>query len=295
MNTTNNTPRTSNAATTSSGPATTAANVLATRHAGAEAGRGAVHRWTTTGPYLSVVVPVWNGAATLATTLRSLDAFLRHQSYRAEIVVVDDHSDDATVRVLRHWARRRADVTVLRNDRNRGKGHAVARGMRVARGRYRVFTDADLAYPADSIATILEALEDGNDVAIATRRSTSVTSPSRRPGAAGRGRRVMSRAFNLLVQGLLLPGVADTQAGLKGFTTEAAELIFARLTVDRFAFDVEALYIAYRHGLRVLQAPVHVRAEEGGATSTVRPVRDATHMAADVLRVRWSAWRGRYR
>lgn len=250
--------------------------------------------------YLSLIVPVWNGAAKLRETLHDVDAYLRRQPYVSEVVVVDDYSGPATVRVLRWWARGRADVTVLRNDRNLGKGRAVARGMLAARGRYRVFTDADLPYPLEAISSIVAALEAGSDVAIASRRLVRAPRPSPALSLAGRARLVMSRIFNLLVRGVLLPGVRDTQAGLKGFTAAAADLIFRQLTVDRFAFDVEALYIATRHGMRVAESPVcarddHAGRDADGDRSTVRVARDAPRMAADVILVRWNAWCGRYR
>ncbi len=243
--------------------------------------------------YLSVVVPVRNGADRLPEHLEALRRFVCAAARPAELVLVDDHSEPAAAEVLARFSREGPGVTVLRNDANRGKGFSVARGMRAARGAYRVFTDADLAYPVTEIAKIVRALEDGSDVAIACRvlpESRYLMSPTFFHYLYTR--HVLSRAFNRLVRAVLLPGVLDTQAGLKGFTARAAEVIFPRLTIRGFGFDVEALYIARKHGLTVAQTAVHYRYDD--EPSTVRFAADGLAMLRDLARIRWNDWRGRY-
>lgn len=243
--------------------------------------------------YLSAVVPAWNGGARLPATLRCICEFLRAQPYRSELIVVDDHSCDATVELLTEFARTEADITIIRNDRNRGKGYSVARGMMKATGKYQVFIDADLAYPAAEIGKILLELESGADVAIACRvlrESRYVMSPWFFHYLYTR--HLMSRLFNALVRGVLLPGIFDTQAGLKGFTAEAAAQIFPRLTIDDFGFDLECLVIARAHHLAIAQTAVEFHYDE--EPTTVKFARDALAMAADVARVRWNDWRGKY-
>ena len=247
--------------------------------------------------HLSVVVPVRDGAGRLPENLRSLDDFLCRQAFPCELVLVDDASGPEAARVLAEFAGRGGGagggVTLLRNETNRGKGYSVARGMLAARGAHRVFTDADLAYPAPEIAKILRALETGADVAIACRvlpESRYLMSPSFFHYLYTR--HVMSRVFNRVVRMLLLPGVLDTQAGLKGFTAAASEIVFRRLTVGGFGFDVEALYVARKHRLRVTQVAVDFRYDE--EPSTVRFVADAGGMLRDLARIRTNDWRGRY-
>src|SRR2546425_7916413 len=92
----------------------------------------------------------------------------------------------------------------------------------------------------------------------------------------------MSRVFTRVVRLVLLPGILDTQAGLKGFTARAAEVIFPRLTIAGFGFDVELLYIAKQHGLTVAQAAVHYRYDD--EPSTVRFAADAVEMLEDLVR-----------
>jgi dolichyl-phosphate beta-glucosyltransferase len=244
-------------------------------------------------PHLSLVVPVYNGADRLTAALDDLDHYLRALPFEAELLLVDDHSDPATERLLRDWSEGRAGVTLLRNERNSGKGVTVARGMLAARGIFRVFTDADLAYPPSEVSKILLALEQGADVAIACR----VLPESRYLMSPGffhylYTRHVMSRVFNLLARTVLLRDVLDTQAGLKGFTAGAAERVFPRLTIPRFGFDVEALFIAQKHGFSIKQCGVFFRYDE--EPTTVRFAQSAFTMAGELVQVRLNDWRGRY-
>lgn len=247
--------------------------------------------------YLSVVVPVWNSARQLPRTLFALQRLLSGLPYSSELIVVDDHSDADTVNVLRQFddavERSGVRVRILRNERNHGKGFSVQRGILAAKGAVRVFTDADLAYPAEDIEAIVDALEHGSDVAVACRvlpGSRYVMSPTFFPYLFTR--HLMSRAYNALVRGLLVPSVLDTQAGLKGFTREAAETIFPRLTIERFGFDVECLYIARRQRYRLVQVPVTFRYDD--EPSTVRVLRDSARMFTDLGRIIVNARRGRY-
>ena len=103
-------------------------------------------------------------------------------------------------------------------------------------------------------------------------------------------RHLMSRGFNKVVQMFLLPGILDTQAGLKGFTAEAAQLCFSRTTIPGFGFDIECLYIARSHGLHISQTAVHFRYDE--EASTMRFARDSNRMLQDIWKVKTNAWRG---
>ena len=248
-------------------------------------------------PYLSVVVPVWNGAEQLSRTLYALHHLLANEPYSTELIVVDDCSGPEavhTIQAFREDVRRAgAGVRIVRNDDNRGKGYSVKRGMLAATGALRVFIDADLAYAPEEIDAIVDALEKGSDVAVACRLlpdSRYIMSPAFFPYLFTR--HVMSRAYNSLVRRLLVGQILDSQAGLKGFTRAAAELIFPRLTIQRFGFDVECLYVAQRHGQRLAQVPVTFRYDD--EPSTVRFARDGTRMLTDLGRILLNARRGRY-
>ncbi|MGE5758801.1 MAG: glycosyltransferase [Gemmatimonadota bacterium] len=247
------------------------------------------------GVHLSLVIPVHNGGETdrLRGALATAADWLCGQPGRSELILVDDGSGPRTAEVLRDFAAE-TGVTLLVNQRNRGKGYAVARGMLASAGRFRVFTDADLAYPIEEVDRILARLEAGSDIAIACRvlpDSRYVISPPFFRYLYTR--HVMSRTFNWAVRHTLLPGLLDTQAGLKGFSARAAELVFRNLTVAGFGFDVELLYVARRLGLSIDQTPVRFRYDS--EPSTLHFTRDAVTMLGDLARIRWNGFRGRYR
>lgn len=248
---------------------------------------------TVSPPAVSLIIPVRNGAEFLPHTLGELQAFLAREP-GAEVVLVDDGSEPRTAALLRAFACDQPRVTLLVHEFNQGKGAAVARGMLAARGRIRVFTDADLAYPLDQLPAMCAAIDKGSDVAIACRvlrESRYLMSPTFFHYLYTR--HLLSRAYNAVVRWTLLPGILDSQAGLKGFSARAAEVIFPRMTIRGFGFDVEALLIARRHGLETAQVPVHFRYDS--EPTTVRLAQDGGTLLSDLARIRWNDLRGRYR
>jgi glycosyltransferase involved in cell wall biosynthesis len=244
-------------------------------------------------PRLSIVIPTWNGGSQLLATLDHMREFRAGLEFQTEIVIVDDCSELSTARIASEFADDNEMTVVLRNEQNRGKGHAVTRGMLHATGEYRIFVDSDLAYRSSQIAKLLAALEADSDVAIACRvlpESRYVMSPTFFHYLYTR--HLMSRLFNRLAQWILLPGILDTQAGLKGFSARAAQIVFSRQTLCGFGFDLECLFIARLHGLKIEQVPVDFYYSD--EPSTISFARHGARMLMDLLRVRRNGARGIY-
>ena len=200
-----------------------------------------------------------------------------------ELIVVDDGSPDATAAE----ARAAGADTVISIPVNRGKGAAVRAGMLAAKGQTIAFTDADLAYPPEQLATLLAKVEEGWDVVVGSRRHVDTTTLVR----ARRIREIGGRAFSAITGRLILGGDRDTQCGLKAFRAEAAQRIFSKTRIDGFAFDVEIFLLAKRWGLTLAEVPVAV---ENFKASTVNVLADAWPMVSDVWRMRRWAREGRY-
>ncbi|MFD2721061.1 dolichyl-phosphate beta-glucosyltransferase [Hymenobacter monticola] len=201
---------------------------------------------------LSLIIPAFNEAQRIGPTLRRAHLFLAARPARFEILVVDDGSTDDTVALVTALAGELPGLRVLCSAANRGKGHAVRLGMRAARGRIRLFSDADGSTPIEELDGLLQALAAGADVAIGSRylAASQVTRPQ--PWF----RRVWSRLVNRVVQRVLLPGVADTHCGFKAITAAAAEHIFSACTVDGWSFDLEVLARARAQGFRIQEVAV---------------------------------------
>lgn len=237
-------------------------------------------------PELSIVIPSYNEEARLPGTLRQIVEYLRGAKTEAELIVVDDGSNDRTAEVAQSFAQQ-FPLRVLSNGANRGKGFSVRRGMLEARGRIVLFTDADLSAPIEEAGKLLAALASA-DVAIGSR-------------ALDRGlielRQSMFRefagiVFNKLVRILLRLPFVDTQCGFKAFVRERCQIIFEQQRIERFGFDPEILYLARHHGLRVVEIPVRW---SHSPNTRVSMLRDSAMMFAEVLLIRWNAIRGRYR
>ena len=234
---------------------------------------------------LSVVVPAYREAGRIASTVAELRAAVAavHADGGVEIVVVDDGSDDATAAEARAAG---ADV-VCELGRNQGKGAAVRTGVRASAGQTVVFTDADLAYSPSHLKLLLAEVESGADMVIGSRAlsdSRIITPPT---PLRSLGSRMLVAAIRILRLG----SHQDTQCGLKAFSREAAGHLFGVAVVNRFAFDVELLYLAHRLGLTVREVPVEV---ENRAASTVRTVRDGAWMLRDLVRIRMRSLFGLY-
>ena len=233
---------------------------------------------------LSLIIPAFNAASFLERRLEEARDWLAAQERETELWVVDDGSRDTTPKILADFDGGAVDFHWIRTDGNRGKGHAVRTGMLEAGGAFRVFIDADASYPVENVAHVVDALERGADVAIGNRAHPEsryeVTDPELLRLWMRKG---VGRLFNGFTRLCALPGIEDSQAGLKGLTAAAAAEVLSRCSVDRFAFDVELLLWARRLGLRITDVPVRI--VWGRDSSTLRLGRDGLRMAWDVARL----------
>ena len=227
---------------------------------------------------LSVVIPCYNEERRLPPTLESIRRYLRLHQIQGELILVDDGSRDGTRSLMRAEAARHGDVRVVAVSPNRGKGRAVAEGVRVARTEHVLVSDADLSTPIEELSKLQAALARGADVAIGSRAA-----PGAREIDQPLHRQLMGKTFNRLVQTLLLPGFRDTQCGFKLFRGQVAHGLFSGLLIEGFAFDVEVLVRALDAGCTVEEVPVRWF---NSGTSTVAPLRASTTMLRDLLRLR---------
>lgn len=243
-------------------------------------------------PFLSIVIPAYNEERRLPPSLEKIVAYLQTQQYTSEILVVENGSTDATTAVVEAFiATRMASAAPVRLSllhSSPGKGAAVKVGMLAAQGDYRFICDADLAMPIAEIAKFLPPAQPGGtfDIAIASREL---------PGAVRYNepayRHIMGRVFNWLVRILAVPGIQDTQCGFKMFTREAAQVLFPLQRIDGWGFDVEVLYIARRHGMRLTEAPINWYYQ---SDSRVRPIHDTINMVRELLKIRRNGGKGYY-
>jgi glycosyltransferase involved in cell wall biosynthesis len=237
--------------------------------------------------HLSVVVPAFDEEDRLTRTLPAIGEWLASSRIDGEVLIVDDGSADGTSRVATAWLAG-PPGRLLRIAENRGKGHAVRRGLLEASGRWALVTDADLSTPLGEHAKLAAAARDHDlDVVIGSRALPD----SRIEVRQNVVRETMGKTFNLLVR--LMTGLPyrDTQCGFKLLDLRRVRPLVERMVVDRFAWDVELLFLCWRFGLAVREVPV---VWHNDPHTTVGLVADPLRMLADVVRVRWRFRRGLY-
>jgi dolichyl-phosphate beta-glucosyltransferase len=236
---------------------------------------------------LSLVIPAYNEQKLIISTLETLIRFLTPRYPDFEILVIDDGSQDQTARVVQRFSEQEPCTRLLVQPSNLGKGHAIQRGVQESKGRFIIFMDADLPYDLEAIHAILTALRSGMDLAIGSRHLAGSEIRDVPPL-----RYVAGQIFSILVGMLMFPGIHDTQCGLKGFRVEAARQIFERLTIGKFGFDVEVLYIARKLKYSILPVPVQMTGFR--YDSRINVLRDSGRMFLDLFTIRWNDMRGKY-
>lgn len=241
-------------------------------------------------PDCSVIIPAYNEEARLGATLETILSYLAATNYTAELIVVDDGSTDKTAEVAREICREFGGIEtkVIRYEENRGKGYAVKTGLAEARGGIAIFSDADLSTPIEEMTKLVRAIETGEcDVAFGSRALDRSLIWKKQPWR----REQSGKVFNLMVR--LFTGLPfwDTQCGFKAFRMSKFRPLLDVMKIDRFAFDVEFLYVADYRGLRLREIPVRWDHCDGSKISFWR---DSRKMFGEIVQIRRNAERGDY-
>lgn len=237
-------------------------------------------------PFLSVIIPAYNEAKRIPLTLTDIDKHLSAQEYSYEILVVNDGSKDNTAEIVRNMEKMIRGLKLIDNAENKGKGGVVRQGMLLAKGKIRLFTDADNATSVDQFNNMLPFFREGYDVVICSR----ATKGSKLDPAQPIYRQIPGKLSNLLIQLVVLPGLWDTQCGFKAFTAEAAEKVFQSSRVTGWGFDIEILALATRMGYRIKEIPVHWVNDVSstvGASAYLKTL-------VELCKIRWWLWTGKY-
>lgn len=232
--------------------------------------------------YLSVIIPAYNEENRISESLDKIYGYFEPSGKKYEVILVDDGSADGTVNISQRSALAACGkLKIISNDRNRGKGFSVKRGILASTAEYVLFTDADLSTPITEFKNLSKAMSEGNDIVIASRS----VGTSRLVMAQPWYRQTMGRVFNFFVKGLLLPDYNDTQCGFKLFKGDIAREIAKDMKIDGFCFDVEMLYMAKKKGCRIEETGV---AWENSVESKVTILNSSISMFFDLLRIkRW--------
>jgi dolichyl-phosphate beta-glucosyltransferase len=228
---------------------------------------------------LEVVVPAYNEAERLPSTVAATVGYLAEQPWESRVVVVDNGSSDDTGRAIRSMALRSGPVFVdVIGCARPGKGAAVRRGLLSSESRFVGFFDADLATPLETLSATMALLSRGVSAVVASRYASSSALLRRQP----LGRRVGGAMFRRVAR-TLVTGVSDTQCGFKFFDRRAVARALAQCRTTGFAFDVEVLRRIQADGGSIAEIPVTWTDDP---RSTFRPIPDGVASFAALLQLR---------
>ena len=195
---------------------------------------------------------------------------LRCQQYADEVIVIDDGSGDSTAEIVKL-----AGATLIKHDRNRGYGATVKHIITEAKTRdtgVLVLIDADTQHNPAEIPSLIEAIRQGADVVIGSRK---LAISSHIPWFRRLGQRVLLGFTNVLSRQKL----TDTESGFRAFSRKALEQL--ELKEEGMAVSAETVSVAVARGLQITEVPISVT--YSGVSSTMHPVRHGLSVLNRVL------------
>ncbi len=246
---------------------------------------------------ISYILPTYQAETFIYNNLKAFSKYCLESGYNSEIIVVNDGSTDRTNETIERYLREQDGdmVKYINMLQNMGKGTAIKNGIEESKGQYIVFTDCDLQYSFKNIKDVVDALlHNGTNIVIASRmHKDSIYTIKSSNLSWIYIRHTAGRIYNKLIKFFTGLNLDDTQAGLKGFDRDTAGLIFRKMTISGFGFDVDILACAKENNKKISTIPVEFNYEH--EMSTINFVRQIFIMSIDVLRVFLKRVSGYYR
>lgn len=207
---------------------------------------------------VSIVIPAYNEERRLPATLEHTIEYLNLQQYESEILVVNDGSTDKTKEVTELFKNKFPNLVLIEYFPNKGKGFAVKTGMLKAKGKYRLFMDADYAVPIEYLSKFIQLLNDDKKIIIGSRAVKDSIIENHQSFF----REKIAKLFGLIQRTVLKLPIMDTQCGFKLFNDTDAEHLFNQIKFDCAYFDAELLYLAYKSGYKIDEVGVKWKHDE---------------------------------
>lgn len=236
---------------------------------------------------LSVVVPCYNEQKRFQDGFNHYYSYLKKQKYPWELIFVNDGSTDDTLSQIQDKVKLNKSIKVVTYAKNGGKGFAIIKGIKSAKGQYILFTDLDHSVEIKTVENFFPYFEKGFKVVIGSRRVKGAKVLVHQKPV----REWLGRGFTLLVNLLIVWGVRDATCGFKAFENNTAQKIFNLVRVYDWAFDAEILFICKKLNIPFAQAPVVWSDVKG---SRVRLKRDVIRSFIGLFKIRLNDLSGKY-
>ena len=213
---------------------------------------------------LSIILPAKNEESGLTEILPAL----RSMYPDAEIIVVNDASSDDTSNICKQHA-----AHVITHPYSMGNGAAIKSGARAAKGKTLIFMDADGQHNPEDISKLLSKLEEGYDMVVGARHSSS---------QASLGRSFANRIYNWLASWIVGRTIDDLTSGFRAATaTKFREFIY--LLPNGFSYPTTITMSFFRAGYPVAYVPIQAKARQG--KSHISPLRDGVRFFIIIFKV----------
>ena len=229
---------------------------------------------------MSILLPAYNEALSIKHCLREVNRAAKVLTESFEIIVVEDGSIDRTADIVTSISRYDAHLRLLHSPNRLGKGKAVRKGLKDAKGSIVVFMDVDLSASLKFLPKITELARTTKGLVIGSRHVKG--SRVRRSFV----RTISSLTYNLLVRLIFRDGVRDHQCGFKAMSNEVAEFLRENLKSEGFFLDTEMILLCKMHGVPVTEIALDWIEVRKRNSHGVRLFRDSAKLAIELLRFR---------
>lgn len=241
-------------------------------------------------PYLSVIIPAYKEGERMGKTLLEIEKYFNDKNYEREIIIIVDGSPDNTAEIAKNYGSQVRNLRVINNEKNHGKGYVVRQGLLEAKGKLRLFMDADGSTSITHLDKFLPEFQNGYDVVIGSRDIEGAFVQIHQ----AKYKEIMGDMGNWLIRVVLgLWGYPDTQCGFKMLSDKAAEAVAKRMVIDRFGFDYEIIILAKKLGFKIKQMPVRWINEEGSTVTLTGP-NGYIQVFIDLFKTKWRLMTGKY-
>jgi len=235
--------------------------------------------------FISIIIPVYNEEKRIEAFLMDVVTFLTEQTYSYEVIIVNDGSIDATVKLADNVLRQHIPdkFRILKLEANQGKGAAVKNGMLAAQGEFAFFLDADGSTAIEEIDEFIPTFSPEIDIYMAVRTKKHFA-PFKRV--------FFGKGYIKLANFLLGLTISDFTCGFKCYRLESARKVFSRQLLKNWSFDAEDIFIAKKQGCKIKEIPVYWK-HVGG--SKVKVLKNIIVCGWDLFLIKYYNLRGKYK
>lgn len=228
---------------------------------------------------LSIIIPCFNEGEKLILNIEKVKKYLNENfsNLKYEIITVNDGSTDKKTNDI-FYNTKIDNVIFFSYEKNRGKGFAVKKGIELASNDIVLFMDADLSTDITAIKTVFDNIKQ-SDIVIGSRHHKETYIPNPQPAY----RQIMGYSCISITKILTGLNVKDTQCGFKAFKKHIAKELIKKQRINRWAFDVEYLYIAHLNNYSIKEIPIIWCNDD---ESTVSPIKSSISFFKELVTIK---------